>query len=155
MCSKHVLRDVLKFRSVVYNRAHGAAFDVGGGWGGGGGVVGLWTLKMIYLVPTQYFLIQSQLINHFFLKLERNNISNKQSVTMHSSIIIFACFIYFESLSVLSLQLLYQSLSLVIVEQSHVLKPSSCRKGPFPAVTVTGFTSRSFQIMIISFIMLC
>ena len=77
MCSKHVLRDVLKFRSVVYNRTHGAAFHVGGGgggdpsllkcsWMGGGGVVGLWTLKMIYLVPTQYFLIQSQLINHFF-----------------------------------------------------------------------------------------
>ena len=45
MCSKHVLRDVLKFRSVVYNRAHGAAFHVGGGgdpsllkcsWRGGG-----------------------------------------------------------------------------------------------------------------------
>ena len=34
MCSKHVLRDVLKFRSVVYNRAHGAAFHVGGGGGG-------------------------------------------------------------------------------------------------------------------------
>ena len=49
MCSKHVLRDVLKFRSVVYNRAHGAVSHVcvcvGGGdppllkrsWKGGGG----------------------------------------------------------------------------------------------------------------------
>ena len=33
---------------------------------GDGGVVGLWTLKMVYLVPTQYFMIQLQLINHFF-----------------------------------------------------------------------------------------
>ena len=43
MCSKHVLRDVLKFRSVVYNRAHGAAFHVGGGGGGGGSLLeGVW-----------------------------------------------------------------------------------------------------------------
>ena len=39
-------------------------------WGGrgvrGGEVVGLWTLKMVYLAPTQYFLIQLQLINHYF-----------------------------------------------------------------------------------------
>ena len=70
MCSKHVLRDVLKFRSVVYNRAHGAVSHVcvcGGdppllkcSWKGGG-VVGLWTLKMVYLVPTQHFLIQLEL----------------------------------------------------------------------------------------------
>ena len=33
--------------------------------GEGAEVVGLWTLKMVYLVPTQYFLIQLQLINHF------------------------------------------------------------------------------------------
>ena len=30
------------------------------------GLVGLWTFKMVYLVPTQYFLIQLQLINHVF-----------------------------------------------------------------------------------------
>ena len=44
----------------------------GGGRGEGGGrevgveVVGLWTFKMGYLVPIQYFLIQLQLINHLF-----------------------------------------------------------------------------------------
>ena len=57
----------------------------GGGGGGGGGVggggvdppilkcrgrvelvVGLWTLKMVYRVPTRYLLIQLQPINHFF-----------------------------------------------------------------------------------------
>ena len=38
-------------------------------------------------------------------------------VTMHSSIIIFACFIRFQSLSVLSL-----GLALTIVEQSHVFQ---------------------------------
>ena len=41
-----------------------------GGRGGGGGrevlVVGLWTFKMVYLVPTEYFLIQLQLVNHLF-----------------------------------------------------------------------------------------
>ena len=62
-------------------RAHGAVFKVrgpnhlflsvvegggGGGVGGGKGVVGLWTFKMVYPVPTKYFLIQLQLINHFF-----------------------------------------------------------------------------------------
>ena len=38
-------------------------------WGGGGrllGVVGLWTFKMVYLVSTQYFLIQLQRINLLF-----------------------------------------------------------------------------------------
>ena len=36
-------------------------------WGvGGGGWMGLWTLKIVYLVPTQYFLIQLPLFNHFF-----------------------------------------------------------------------------------------
>ena len=37
-------------------------------WGGGGEVlvVGLWTFKMVYLVPTEYFLIQLQLVNHLF-----------------------------------------------------------------------------------------
>ena len=38
-------------------------------------------------------------------------------VTMHSSIIIFACFFHFQSLSVLSL-----GLALTIVEQSHVFQ---------------------------------
>ena len=42
----------------------------GGGGGkrkGGGGVVRLWTFKMVYLVPTQYFLIQLQLISHLLI----------------------------------------------------------------------------------------
>ena len=88
----------------------------GGGAGGrgggdrrkvGAGVVRLWTFKMVYLVPTQYFLIQLQLINHFFFDslINEKGVSNKKSVTMHSSIIIFACFIHFQSLSVLSLRL--------------------------------------------------
>jgi len=67
------------------------------------GVMGLWTIKMVYLVPTQYFLIQLQLINHFFF----NSLTNEKQkgVTMHSSIIIFACFSHLKSLSVLSLLL--------------------------------------------------
>ena len=45
--------------------------------GGGAVVVAFWTLKMVYLVPTQYFLIELQLINHFF-----NSLTNeKESVT--------------------------------------------------------------------------
>ena len=68
--------------------------------------MGLWTSKMVYLVPTQYFEIQLQLINHFLDSLtNERGVSNKTSVTMHSSIIIFACFIYFKRLSVFSLQL--------------------------------------------------
>ena len=41
----------------------------GGGREVGVGVVGLWTFKMVYLVPTQYFLIQLQLINPYFNSL--------------------------------------------------------------------------------------
>ena len=71
-------------------------------WGWGGthlfrSVVGgeeLWTLAMVYLLPTQYCLIQLQLINHFFNSLtNEKGVSNKQSATMHSSTIIFPCFI--------------------------------------------------------------
>ena len=42
--------------------------------GGGKGAVGLWTFKMVYLVPTKYFLIQLQLINHFF----KNSLTNEK-----------------------------------------------------------------------------
>ena len=75
--------------------------------GGGGVVVGLWTFKMVYLVPTQYFLIQLQLINHFFFDslINEKGVSNKKSVTMHSSIIIFSYFTHFQSFSVPSLRL--------------------------------------------------
>ena len=65
----------------------------------------LWTFKMVYLVPTQYFLIQLQLINNFFNSLTNEKGVSNESVTMHSSIIIFACFIHFQSLSVPSLRL--------------------------------------------------
>ena len=33
----------------------------------GVGVVRLWTFKMVYLVPTQYFLIQLELISHLLI----------------------------------------------------------------------------------------
>ena len=73
-------------------------------------VVGLWTLKMVDPLSTQYFLIQLQVgINHFFLNSLTNEkgVSNKKIVTMHSSITIFAYFIYFKSLSDLSLRLFW------------------------------------------------
>ena len=51
------------------------------------------------------FLIQLQLIKHFFNSLtNEKGVSNKQRATMHSSTIICPCFIYFKSLSVLSLR---------------------------------------------------
>ena len=59
---------------------------------------------MVYLVPTQYFLLQLQLINHVFNSLtNERGVSNKTSATMHSIIIIFACFIYFKRLPVVSI----------------------------------------------------
>ena len=73
-------------------------------------VVGLWTLKMVDPFSTQYFLIQLQVgINHFFLNSLTNEkgVSNKKIVTMHSSITIFAYFIYFKGLSDLSLRLFW------------------------------------------------
>ena len=91
-------------RRVSFVRAHWAVFKVRGpitSWsvvevgvnrsGGRGVVVAFWTLKMVYLVPTQYFLIELQLINHFF-----NSLTNdKESVTKECnhaqcSIIVFA-----------------------------------------------------------------
>ena len=48
---------------------------------GGCGVVRLWTLKMVYLVLTQYFFIQLQLINHFSivtLTINQKGVSNKK-----------------------------------------------------------------------------
>ena len=55
--------------------------------------------KMVYLVPTQYFLIQ--LINLFLKKFnKRKRVSSKKSVTIHRSIIIFACFVHFQSFSI-------------------------------------------------------
>ena len=91
-------------RRVSFIRAHWAVFKVRGpitSWsvvevgvnrsGGRGVVVAIWTLKMVYLVPTQYFLIELQLINHFF-----NSLTNeKESVTKECShaqcsIIVFA-----------------------------------------------------------------
>ena len=47
----------------------GGAGGRGGGDRGkvGAGGVRLWTFKMVYLVPTQYFLIQLQLISHLLI----------------------------------------------------------------------------------------
>ena len=50
---------------------------------------------------TQYFLIQLQLIDLFFFcncLTNEEGVSDKKNVTMHSSIMIFAYFIYFKSL---------------------------------------------------------
>ena len=73
-------------------------------------VVGLWTLKIVDPLSTQYFLIQLQVgINLFFFNSLTNEkgVSNKKIVTMHSSITIFVYFIYFKSLSDLSLRLFW------------------------------------------------
>ena len=106
-------------RRVSFIRAQWAVFKVQGpitSWsvvevgvnrsgGGGGLVVAFWTLKMVYLVPTQYFLIELQLINHFF-----NSLANeKESVTKECNhaqcnIIVFA-FHSLQRLPVLSLRL--------------------------------------------------
>ena len=56
----------------------GRGYEEGGGVGGGRrkvgvGVVGLWTFKMVYLVPTQYFLIQLQLISHLLILIVQLN----------------------------------------------------------------------------------
>ena len=98
---------------------------------------------MAYLVPTQYFLIQLQLINHFFNSLtNEKGVSNKKSVTMHSSIIIFECFIHFQSWS---------------FSPCGCLGPffNHCRKGPFSPAMVAGFTSSGLQIGTNLFILLC
>ena len=97
---------------------------------------------MDYLVPTQYFLIQLQLINH---------------VTMHSGIIIFACFIFFKSLSVLSLRLFRTFLYSLSRNGAmfQMFLTFELPKLTFSRCDGCGFTSRSLQIGTISFIMLC
>ena len=93
------------------------------------------------------FLIQLQLINHFFkiVKQTRKELVTKRGVTVHSSIIIFACFIYFKSLSVFSLRLfrtfLY-SLSRNGAMFQTVLK-FELPKLTFSCCEGCGFTSRS------------
>ena len=76
---------------------------------------------------------------------------------MHSTIIIFACFIYFKSLSVFSLRpfrtFLY-SLSRIGAMFQTVLT-FELPKLTFSCCDGCGFTRRSFQIGTISFIMLC
>ena len=78
-------------------------------------------------------------------------------ITMHSSIIIFACFIYFKNLSVFSLWLfrtfLY-SLSWNGAMFQTVLT-FELPKLTFSCCDGCGFTSRSLQIGTISFIMFC
>ena len=76
---------------------------------------------------------------------------------MHSSIIIFACFIYSKSLSVLSLRLLEPPL--VIVEQSHVFNLRAAEKDLFLLRWLQDLPAkvcRSGQLAIsYNFIMLC
>ena len=96
----------------------------------GGG--GLWTFIMVYLVPTHYFLIQFQLINHSLNSLSNEKgVSKKKGVTMHSSIIIFARFIRFQSLSFLSLRLFRTIFFLTIVEGSHFFNLRAAEKDLF------------------------
>ena len=121
--------------------------------GGGGGT--LWNLKIIYLVPTNYFLIQLQLINHFFEYFNKGERSQEQKgVTIRSSIIIFGCF---KSLSVLSLWLfrtfLY-SLSLNGV-MFQMFLAFDLLKFIFPAAMVADLPAEACtEIGTISFIML-
>ena len=117
----------------------------------------MWTLKMVYLVPTQYFLIQLQLINHFFSLTNERGVSDKTSVTMHSSIIIFACFIYFKSLSVFSLRL-FRTFLYSLSRNGAMFQTVLTFELPkltFSCCDGCGFTSTSLQIGTISFIMLC
>ena len=58
---------------------------------------------------------------------------------------IFAYFIYFKSLSVLSLRLCLE-LFFSHYWTEPCFEPTSCRKEPFPAAMVAGFTIRSLQI---------
>ena len=97
------------------------SFEVGGGG----------TFIMVYLVPTHYFSIQFQLINNFLNSLtNEKGVSNKKGVTMHSSIIIFACFIRFQSFSFLSLRL-FRTFFLTIVEGSHFFNLRAAEKDLF------------------------
>ena len=86
---------------------------------------------MVYLVSTHYFSIQFQLINNFLNSLtNEKGVSNKKGVTMHSSIIIFACFIRFQSFSFLSLRL-FRTFFLTIVEGSHFFNLRAAEKDLF------------------------
>ena len=72
---------------VKYKQGPGSSFQSAGAdppllkCSGGSGVrlVGLWTFIMVYLVTTQYFLIQLQLINHSLHSLTNDKgVSNKK-----------------------------------------------------------------------------
>ena len=76
---------------------------------------------------------------------------------MHSSIIIFACFIYFKSLSVFSLRLFRTFLYSLSRNGAmfQTILTFELPKLTFSCCDGCGFTSRSLQIGTISFIMLC
>ena len=76
---------------------------------------------------------------------------------MHSSIIIFACFIYFKSLSVLSLRLFRTFLYSLSRNGTmfQMFLTFQLPKLTFSCCDGCEFTSRSLQIKTISFIMLC
>ena len=113
---------------------------------------------MVYLVPAQYVLIQLQLINRFFKQFNKREGSWLQyGVTVHSSIIIFACFIYFKSLSVFSLRL-FRAFLYSLSRNGAMFQTVLTFELPkliFSCCDGCGFTSRSLQIGTISFIMLC
>ena len=111
---------------------------------------------MDYQVPTQYFLIQLQIINHFFF----NSLTNEEGVSnrkVHSSIITFASFIFLKSLSVLSLRL-FRTFLYSLSRNGAMFRMFLTFELPkltFSPCDGCGFTSRSLQIGTISFIMLC
>ena len=76
---------------------------------------------------------------------------------MHSSIIIFACFFYFKSLSVLSLPLFRTFLYSLSRNGAmfQMFLTFKLAKLTFSYCDGCGFTSRSLQIRTISFIVLC
>ena len=87
---------------------------------------------MVYLVPTQYFLTQLQLINHFFFDslINEKGVSNKKKCNhaqQHHN------FRVFHSLSkfVRSLLAAVQDLFLTIVERSHVFNLRAPEKDLF------------------------
>ena len=95
---------------------------------GGGGV---WTFIMVYLVPTHYFLIQFQPINHFLNSLSNEKgVSNKKKCEHAQQHHNFACFIRFQSLSFLSLRL-FRTFFLTIVEGSHLFNLRAVEKDLF------------------------
>ena len=86
---------------------------------------------MVYLVPTQYFLIQLQLINHYFNSLTERKKGQQQKKYNHAQQ--HHNFRVFHSLSkfVRSLLAAIQDLFLTIVERDHVFNLRAAEKDLF------------------------